>query len=243
MSELHQILAVEGDLKNRAQEALANARGIFASDALSGLVRRYRPSEENGEPLPAEDKELVAKVPDVLADVRAAYGEWLDVAMQKEITNQTTGADVEVDGVIVLSGMPAPALLNLEGKLLELRGIYAAIPTTDSSERWQWDKAQGAWVSEPHITYRTNKVPKTHVAYEATKEHPAQIQVYTEDIRIGEWSTVKISGMEAPANKRQLLERVDKLLKAVKQARQRANNATVIDTTVADSIFGYIHGE
>lgn len=243
MSELHQILAVEGDLKNRAQEALAEARGLFATDALVGHTRRYRPLEENGEPLPAEDKELAVKVSDILESIRTDYGGWIDVAVQKEVTNQTTAADVLVDNKVMFAGMPAPALLNLEGKLLELRNIYAAIPTTDPSERWTWDEGRGVWVSEPHITFRSNKVPKSFVAYEATKEHPAQVSVYNEDIRVGEWTTIKMSGMISPVEKTNLLDRIDKVIKGVKQARQKANNAEVVDVNVAASLFAYIYGE
>lgn len=243
MSELHQILAVEGDLKNRAQEALANARGLFGTDALVGQTRRYRPLEEDGEPLPAEDKELAVTVSGILEDVRAHYGAWLDVAIQKEFTNQTTAADVLVDGKAVFTAVPAPALLNLEGKLLELRGVFAATPVTDPSESWEWNAARGVWISEPHTTFRTNKVPKSFVAYEATKEHPAQVQVYNEDIRVGEWTTIKTSGAISPTEKRALLDRIDKLIKAVKQARQKANNAEVVDVNMASSLFAYIYGE
>ena len=30
--------------------------------------------------------------------------------------------------------------------------------------------------------------------YEATEKHPAQVETYTEDIKVGEWTMVKFSG-------------------------------------------------
>lgn len=244
MAELHQILAVEGDLKNRAMETIARVRGTFADGGpLLGQFRRYHPLTEDGEPQPDEVKALVTRVTDELADVRTAFGEWLDVAMQKEVTNQAAVADLVVDGKSLYSNLPAPALLNLESKLAELRGLLAIIPTNDPAERWEWDTNQGIYVSAERTSYRTQKVPKTHVAYEATKEHPAQVQVFTEDVRVGEWTTILQSGMLSPTDKKAILDRIDRLARAVKQARQKANSQDVTDVKLASLLFGYIFGE
>jgi hypothetical protein len=84
-------------------------------------------------------------------------------------------------------------------------------------------------------------VPKTHVSYEATKEHPAQIEVYHEDIRVGEREQIMHSGALTLARKRVLLGRIDDMLKEVKQARQRANDIEVKEIEIADLIFGVIN--
>ena len=48
--------------------------------------------------------------------------------------------------------------------------------------------------------------------------------------------------MISPSEKSVLLSRIDKLIMAVKQARQRANTQEVVKTTIGKEIFNYIMG-
>lgn len=244
MGKLHEIIAVESDLKSEATRILAEVGSLFSQGTvrLVGQVRKYSPLEEQGEKLSDEITELATTVKDELKTLWESFGRWTDVTIQKEVTNGTTSANVEVDGKVILSGLPATALLNLEAKLASLRSVYGAIPTNDPTERWNFDKQSGIYVSEPRDTYRTKKIPKALVGYDATKEHPAQVQYYQEDVREGVWTTTKRSGMLSPSEKRIILERVDALLRAVKAARQRANEAEVKSLKVSDKIYDFIHG-
>lgn len=245
MTKLHELIAVESDLKAEALRLCTEVGELFTKglNRLTGQVRKYSPLEEEGEKLSDEVTELTTTVTSELSQLRAGFGRWLDVTIQKEVTNGKTSASVEVDGKVVLSNLPAPALLNLESKLATLRAVYANIPTNDQTERWEFDAQQGIYISLPKETYRTKKVPKALVLHEATKEHPAQVQAYTEDIREGIWTTVKKSGMISPTQKREILERLDALIRAVKSARQRANSADIEPVRVADQIFNFIHWE
>lgn len=245
MGKLHELIAVEGDLKSEATRVAGDVGSLFSSGQvrLVGQVRTYEPLDENGEKLPSEVSDLATTVKDELAQLHTAFGRWMDATVQKEVTNGATNADVEVDGVKVLSGLNAPALLNLESKLATLRGVYAAIPTNDPTEKWNYDDQLGIYVSDPRETRRTKKVPKALIGVEATKEHPAQVQYYTEDVPEGTWRVVKRSGMLSPTQKRVLLERIDILARAVKQARQRANDIEAKNTQVAEKIFEFIHRE
>lgn len=244
MGKLHELLAVDSDLKAEAQRTLSQTADLFSkgSGQLAGQVRHYTPLEDGGEPFADEVAELATTVKAELDKVSSAVAAWVDAAVQKEVTNQKTQADVEVDGKKILTGLPATALLNLESKLAEIRALYAAIPTNDPAERWKWDEQQGRFVSETRDTYRTKKVMRNHVLADATKEHPAQVQVYNEDIRVGTWQTTKFSGMLTPIEKQQRMARIDTLLRAVKQARERANNIDVVSTHVGKTIFDYING-
>ena len=56
------------------------------------------------------------------------------------------------------------------------------------------DVSTDSWKTEPVQTYRTKRVPRNHVKAEATEKHPAQVEVYYEDVTIGYWTTVKFSG-------------------------------------------------
>jgi hypothetical protein len=83
-------------------------------------------------------------------------------------------------------------------------------------------------------------VPKTHVKYEATKEHPAQVEMYMEDVWVGTWTIVKSSGAIPAATRNAMLERVRKLLDAVKAAREEANGIEVKPQKVGAAILGYV---
>lgn len=245
MGKLHELLAVEGDLKAEAQRTINRVKGLFTSGQgkFVGKIRVYQPLQEDGEQFADEVTELAARVQGELEAVSKTYGKWVDAAVQKELSNTAAFADVEIDGRALLARLSATALLNLESKLGELRKVYAEIPTNDPSERWRWDEQNGQYVSEPRITYKTKKVPRSFIAHEATKEHPAQVQVWQEDERVGTWKTTIFSGMLTPADKQARLERLDNLARAVKKARQRANDAEAADRKIAETLFKYINGE
>ena len=242
MGKLHEVLAVEPELKSEAQRTYHSVRNLCAEGAnrFIGEVRSYKPLEEAGEPFPDEVVEMATTVGDELARLQSAYGAWIDIAVQKEMTNQIANADVVVNGKVLLAGLSATALLNLEGKLAEVRALYAEIPTNDPAERWELDEQTGSYIAPDRVSYRTKKVPRRFVKQEPTKEHPAQVDVFTEDVRVGVWTKKIRSGMLTPREKRQRLARLDVLIRAVKKARQRANNAEVEDVRVAEVLFRFI---
>lgn len=244
MGKLHELLAVESSLKSKATSELSKVKHLFAQGEknLIGQVRTYQPLEEGGEDFADEITNLATTVGDELDRVELAFGQWLQVAINKEITNVQTQADVEIDDRVILRGLPAPALLNLESKLGELRTLYDAIPINNPTERWTWDGQEGHWVSAERTTYKTKKLPKSFIAHEATPDHPAQVQVFTEDQRVGIWTTTIHSGLISPTQKRAILNRIDKLTRAVKRARQRANDIEATNIDVYSAIFDYIHG-
>ena len=243
MGKLHELLAVEGSLKSEAHRLLHETTALFkqGTERLVGRQRLYQPLEEGVEQMAPEVTVLATNVQAEMEKFLQGFGAWIDAAIQKEVTNCDTAADVTIDGKVILSDLPAVALLNLESKLAEMRTVYAAIPTNDPTESWNWDDQDGFYVSEPRTTYRTEKRMETHVAYPATEQHPAQVETYTKDVRVGTWTTVIQSGMLAPTEKARLMSRLDALLRAVRQARQRANDHEIIKEQVAERIFRYIH--
>lgn len=242
MSKLHELLAVEGDLKGRAQQAKSGTIKLFTDGTgrLLGRVITYR-VDEGEDPRPPEVTELATTVPTELDQFQAVYGQWLDVAIQKEVTNQETAATVKIGDVDIFGcSLPATALLNLEAKLVELKSVYNAIPTLDPSERWEWDEGRGHYVSVDRENNITKKVTKVLVLYEHTEQHPAQTQAYNDDEKIGTRNTKLYSGMLSIVERRITLDRIDTLLRAVKEARQRANDVEITDVEVAEDIFNYI---
>ncbi len=242
MGKLHELLAAESELASIAQVEIKLVKSLFgAPDKFIGRERVYRPLVDGGLSLPEENTEVATTVADELSRLFTSLGRWLDASVQKETTNQATNADVFIDGRVLLNDLPAPALLNLESKLAMLKSILSAIPVNDMTERWSWDEEQELWVSDPRVTYRTEKTVEAVVGYEATPEHPAQVQYVNVDNRVGEWVTRITSGQYRPSEKRELLDRVGTLIRAVKQARQRANNVDVADIQISETIFDYLN--
>ena len=244
MTKLHELLAVEGDLQEKGLAALQECRELYTGGQvrLVGQIRTYEPLVEDGEKLPTEYSEMATTAMVELDRALMGYGAWLDVALQKEVSNCKTGADVVMDGDILLTGLPAPALLNLEKKLDQVKHVLELIPTLDPTEKWTWDAGQECYVSGVHQTVRTKKVPKVLVKYEATKEHPAQVDTYADDTPQGMWTVEKRSGMITVARRRVLLERIDRLAMAVKQARQRANDLVIVPDKYAAVLWRYLLG-
>ena len=89
-------------------------------------------------------------------------------------------------------------------------------------------------------TVRTKKIPRNHVKAEATKEHPAQVEGFYEDVAQGFWSTIKFSGALPAQRVNELLSRVEKLQQAVKFAREEANGLEVEQQKVGERVLGYL---
>lgn len=241
-TKLHQIIAVEENLKEAATRALEATKNAFTGALVrfQGQTRRYQPLNEGDETFANEVTNLATTVTKELAEVEKAFGGWMDVSVQKEVTNSRTKASVSVNGKVLLVDLNAPALLNLENKLAVLRKAYEAIPTNDPTEVWTFDPSENSYVTGQQTSYRAKKVTKAVVLYEATKEHPAQVQAVNEDVRVGTWTTVKRSGMLSLTQKADMLNRLDQLIRAVKSARQEANDVEIVPLSVAEKIFGFI---
>lgn len=241
MTKLNQILALEADAKRHAGSAVGQATSSLGSAGLlAGLSRTYRPHHEDGESLPPESTRVQVKAEDVIATMRAELVRLFDLTATKDYANCEARADVVVDGRTIVEQAPATYLLFLEKQLVELEAFIRRLPTLDQADRWHRDDAQGLWATEPVETTRTKKVMRNHVMAEATKEHPAQVQVYTEDVPVGRWTLVKFSGALPAPRVGELLDRVRALQAAVKTAREEANMLQVTDRKVGDAILGHL---
>lgn len=248
MSQLHELLAVEGDLEGTYKKILEETRVNFEKhpDRYFGQHVRIETFDENAPKEADVHKEMDDTVPAKLAYTQDHIIRYLDAVLQKEKTNQQAIADIVVDGVTIAKDVPATFLLGLESKLKIIRqNVYETIPTLQPGIKWEIDENIGKNVYHRVYTedkFRTKKVMKNHVLAEATKEHPAQVQVYTEDEKYSRVITDTWCGMISPAEKSILLNRVDKLIRAVKKARQKANTTEVVKSTIGKELFGYVNG-
>lgn len=243
MAKLNQIIAVEKGIKSKSYQEVAEAQKTLQKSALfAGISRTYRPKDEEGEQLPPESKKVEVKAEDVLRQMRDIVTKLLDVTATKDWTNCRARADVVVDGQVLLSQVPVTYLLFLEKQLLELQAFIKKLPVLDASETWNFDPTADCWATEPSQTLKTFKMPRNHVKAEATEHHPAQVEVYYEDVTIGYWRTVKFSGALPARRVNELLARLEKLQQAVKFAREEANNTEAEEQRLGDRIFQYLLG-
>ncbi|KUJ68812.1 hypothetical protein ACZ90_15525 [Streptomyces albus subsp. albus] len=243
MAKLNQIIAVEKGVKSKTQQDLAAAQhGLQKPALLAGISRTYQPKDEEGEQLPPESTRVQVKAEDVLRETATTLTRLFDVTATKDWANCTARADVTVEGRTLLREAPVSYLLFLEKQLSDLGAFLRRLPILDAAESWALDPSTDAWKTDPVRTVRTKKVPRNHVKAEATEKHPAQVEVYYEDIPVGYWTTVKFSGALPARRVNELLDRVEKLQQAVKFAREEANSVEVTDERVGDAVFGYLFG-
>jgi hypothetical protein len=243
MAKLNQIIAVEKSVKSGSLRELTDAHHGFQKAALlGGISRTYQPKDEDGEVLPPESTRVQVKAEGVLRGTATVLTRLFDVTATKDWANCVAKADIVVDGRTLLSDVPVSYLLFLEKQLTDLHTFVKNLPLLDAAEDWSFDESADCWRTEQVRTIRTKKVPRNHVKAEATEKHPAQVEVYYEDIAVGYWNTVKFSGALPARRVNELLDRVEKLQHAVKFAREEANGLEVTDQRVGEVVFGYLFG-
>jgi hypothetical protein len=244
VTKLNQIIAIEKSVKAKAARVIGDAgRELGKAPLLSGISRTYQPKDEDGEQLPPESTKVQRRVEEQLREVSAAMTRLFDVTATKDRTNAIAAADIVIDGEVLVADVPVTYLLFLEKQIGELQAFVKALPVLDAAESWTFNDAADCWATDPVKTQRAKKVPRNHVKAEATEEHPAQVDVYYEDIPVGYWTTVKFSGAAPAKRVAQLAERLEKLLIAVKYAREEANGTEVVDEKIGDKVFGYLLGD
>jgi len=248
--KLNEILSIENDLKGQYEKILTESKATFDKKADHFLghhksLKMFDQSREHEEAAQEQHKELVTTVQEKLDHTWKTLAKYFDLLLVKESTNQSACADLVVDGTVLAEKVPATFLLGMEERLKKVRELYDSIPTLQPGTAWIPDATQrkGVYRAEhPEKALRTEQTIKSMVLYEATKEHPAQIDKWTEQIPIGAYTIERWSGMLSPAEKARLMERIDMLLASVKKARQRANQTEITKREIAKSFFEFIHG-
>lgn len=241
MPKLNQIIAIEAGVKASTLKDITQAYHAVQKPALmAGISRTYKPKDEEGDQLPSESTKVQVTAIDILRSTEEILTKLYDVTATKDWANCKAFADVKIGDTTILSQVPVTYLLFLEKRLLELETVVKTIPTLDPSETWAFSTAQACFASDPAQTTRTKKIMRNHVKAEATEKHPAQVEVFNEDVIVGTWTTTKFSGALPATTARQILERIARLREAVKFAREEANSVEVTPHRVGKSIFDYL---
>lgn len=206
----------------------------------AGQIRTYTPREDDGEQRPAESQNVQLRANDVLEELSQQLARHWDLALWRDEGNTKARADVVVDGESVLRDVPATFLLFLEKQLNDWRTAITKLPTLAPDQSWSLDESTGLHRTEPVKSASTRKLLRNHVLARATDKHPEQVKTYEEDVPVGDWVTVKLSGALTVPRQRLLVERLDKLADAVKSAREQANLVEVDEVKAADQLFTYL---
>lgn len=241
-AKLNQIIAVVQGKKSRAQKLLTEAHRGWHKDAISGISKTYRPKAEDGDQLPPESKAIHLDVPTKIAETMEQLASFYDVVLTQETGNTEARGTVEVNGSAFLVAMPITTLLFMEKQLIDLHTFVANLPTLPADRAWKFDDNRNCYATEPTESTRTQKTPKVVVKYDATKEHPAQTELFVEDVSVGTWTTTYFSSAMPSRNQAQILARIEGLQDAVKSAREAANSIEVDQMKFGRKLLSYVFG-
>lgn len=206
----------------------------------NGQIRTYEPRDDDGERRPAESQKVQLRATEVLDELATQLTRHWDLALWRDEGNTQARADVIVDGETLLSDVPATFLLFLEKQLNDWRTVVTKLPTLATDQSWTQDEITGLFQTEPVKSASTRKVLRNHVLSVATDKHAAQVKTYEEDVPVGDWTTIKLSGALTVRQQHTLVDRLDKLADAVKSARERANLVEVDEVKAGEALFTYL---
>lgn len=242
MARLNQIVAVEKQAKADTNAAITQAYHVVQKPELfAGIARTYEPVHEDGETLPPESVRVQFRAEELLeVNVRPAWTRLLDLVLTKDTANTAATADIVVDGAVLAREVPVTFLIWLEKQITDMATVVSKMPLLDNALVWHENVNDGGYATPATQTVKTKKVPRNHVKAEATAHHPAQVEMYSEDIKVGTWTTTRFSGAMPAARQKELLARLAKLSEAVKFAREEANTFVVTNQWVGGAIFDYL---
>ena len=248
MGQLHELLPVREELKGARRKILDEAKVTFEkrTELFNGREKSYTPFDaalvdrESTSEKKALDTTVHAKLDYVLKHL---IRHW-DANIQLDATNQLAKADVVLDGVVFAKDVPSTFLLAMETELTELRAVLDTIPTLPPGRNYVPAPELGAHVhrlSEPLVTFKTVKDPQFVVVVPPTEHHPAVVKDLPDAGKnVGRWVEHQWFGSMSPAEKSDLIQRVDELSRAVKAARQRANSTPVVSVRIGKVLADYI---
>lgn len=243
---LHELLAAEKTRVTGTASLMAETKVKFSKpdSYFKGHIKTLAMLEENqanktAEDAAREEKPLPTTVAETLEYVFDHWAKTEDLLFQKNKSNQSAKANIELRGTVIASDVPVDELMGLENRLAEVRAMIQMAPTLDASIRWAKDATQNqhTWVSaDVEDTVKTEKLMYPVVMAPATDKHPAQVKEGNKDVVVGKFSVKRFSGALTTVQKADALTLIDTLIEEVKKARIRANQV-VADTGTIGKVF------
>ena len=248
--KLHELLAVETGFENQANKTRTDLVNTFDKKRHLFEEKRtvFTPLGE-GQTVVENQSDIQSTVAKEIAWLQPFLAKALDASYQVAQANTIAKADVVLEdeaGTTLLTGIPATSLLELEKRLVELAALVAAIPTLDPAKGFSPDpqRGEGYFQARQVRKTRSKKEKVVLIKYEATKEHPAQTELIDKDLPVGTIEEQEWSGLMTPAQKSDLINRVEIVYRAVRRARSRANEAEINQNAkIGAKLLGYIFGK
>lgn len=247
MAKLHELLAVEANLRGQAEVTRKDLMNTFEKKRVhfSEVLVTFKSNQEG-----VPDKEegrlgLQTTVNKELLWISEKIKAALDAGYQIDVANTMAKADVIMeDGTSLLKDIPATSLLQLEKRIKEIQELVMQIPTLDPSKGFEPDPSKGPGIFKARDVEkpRTEKQFKHIVMVPPTDKHPAQVKELMDDKQIGIILQQEWSSLITVAEKGDMIDRVESLLRAVKKARSRANEqeVDVRQHRIGNAILDYI---
>lgn len=245
MTKLNQIIALANGKKANCTAAITEIyKTLQKPELFQGLERKYKALDEEGEKLPPETKIVQQTVRQNLQLAQAQLVELFNIIGTQEYANCEAKADIVVGGQVLAKDVPVSLMLFLEKQADNIKSIISKLPVLSSDVKWIKSEVDAdKYLTETSFTNRTKKTQTPLVMAPPTDKHPAQVQLITEDIIVGNWQKVDISGAIPSAQRDEMLKRVENLREALKVAREEANSFVIKnDVKIGESITNYVFG-
>lgn len=248
MGKLYQAVAVRtGEAKKFPEKLKRILAPIRQETAQRGFSKTFTPSlvDDTGRAKylrPSEGQDVRVIVDAELPKLWDLFAEMINHNMTVEMANPQATADVFLKGTVepLWSKVPVTALLALEKDLNQILQQINGLPVNPLDTNWTWSPDRKVWVSPTTVTNTSVREKEYLVVVPATEHHPAQVKDSEKDVAIGTWTTVHFSGSLTQPQIDLLRQRTEELILAVSEARQRANDTVVLNSTMGEQALNYI---
>ena len=243
MVKLHQLVAVLNGKQTKTLAEISEIHKVCQKPAMfAGQSRTYEPLDADGEQLPEEIQLPQEQAAKVIQRASMIWTDWLNLTLSVDSGSAKASSTVEVDGKPLLQDVPVMHLIFLEQQLNSVRKFVEMLPVLDANYQFEKDDARGFYATKPVRQNRNIKTKQRVQLAPATDKHPEQAQLIDVDKWVGVYTTTKFGSGVRASEKRVWLDRVDRLIDAVKTAREAANTIEVEQRKEAGVLFEYIFG-
>jgi hypothetical protein len=209
----------------------------------NGFVRTYTPFQVEGDKevvYPEERQKVEQRVDELVVRAANLWTDIFNVTFTKDSANMEAKADVVVGETILVKDAPISWILWADNRIQQVRTFFDTLPTLNEAETWEKDSVSAMWKSNSIKTIKTEKVTVPVIMYQHTDKHPAQVERVQKDVPIGQYEKQNFSSAISSERKRKILEKIDRIIVALKVARANANSLEVEKLSIAKPIFDYI---
>lgn len=194
MSKLHELLAVDAQVKAQSDASRKDLMNTFEKKRHSHFVRKtitFRSNSEGVPPKVEAHQDLQTSVRRELVWIGEKLAKALDIGHQVDMANTMARADVTLDdGTILLKDVPTTSLLQLSHRLGEIQEFILAIPTLDPAQGFEPDSTMSAAGDTIYKALDVEK-PRTQKSFDyvvmvaPTDKFPAQVKELSVDKETG----------------------------------------------------------